>query len=94
MPSDHIYAAEGNAAEKPIATTISTSYQTDLSGEDIGAMLKKVSSLDDTKKMMRQEFVSQVTSTDKSVKYFTGIPTIVFLHGLFNILLKVFVSNL
>jgi len=55
------------------------SSQTDLSGPDIH-------DLTDKDEILRDLFVAKVTSSDKSVKFYTGIPNLKVFHGLFDIL--------
>lgn len=78
-PRDHPYCDTGN--NEPI--TISTECQTDISFVQMEYMERCVNDKDS---FFREVFVEKVTSSDSSVRQYTGIPSIALLFGLFNII--------
>ena len=78
-PRDHPYCDTGN--NEPI--TISSECQTDISFVQMEYMERCVNDKDS---FFREVFVEKVTSSDASVRQYTGIPSIALLFGLFNII--------
>ncbi|KAL9975925.1 hypothetical protein ACROYT_G013144 [Oculina patagonica] len=58
--------------------------QTDLSGEDLDQLAASAKTLKDEAKLKRTMFVKDVTKTDSSVTFYTGLPSVACITTLFN----------
>ena len=81
---DHAYAYGCNPMhDDPQDFSINVECQTDLTMEDIDALMEAKKKTENPGLLLKETFIAKVTENDASVRKYTGTPSKHFLNGIF-----------